>query len=271
MRARAVRSGRRSILVDLPLAEADRVKLLGYLQKPVADGVELRVEALDGTGTSMPLTGNVQRSWTVREERTEPLTVSPRFAEAVAPAPAGGALLADAGGLPGVTTADPMVLQLHSALMVSYREREQLLYRVLESEADTRRSFVAITDTVVRGLAAQSSELRSVATSVATREAGLIGEVLEAGRRAADAETAAIVAAMENEQQTGADTSGTLEQLLGLVTAVKGGDPTTLLPSLVKRLAAGEGTAALRSAVAALGPAEQQQLAETVGAAMVPA
>ena len=237
VRVRGRRSGVPSASRPAPLSERDRQELLSVAQDMTRPGVELRVEALDGTGTSLPIA--VQSSWTLPSS-------TPTVEQTVR---------GEGDAIGGLTPEATELLQLQSALSISYQARDALVNRVLDEAAETRRALVAMAQVQGDALARQSSELRAVASSVAHRDGDLIEKVLAAYQGTAEAEVAAALAAMDGEE--GPDP---MAAVTGLLSALRGQEPSTLLPGLLKRLAAGEGADALASAVGGLTPDERSAL-----------
>lgn len=140
--------------------------------------------------------------------------------------------------------------------------------QVLEQSRDAQAFARDTTSAVLRSLDAQSTALRVLAGTVGERDRTLIGRVMDAEQRAAQAEAGAALA-----EAAGGGDDGGLGELVKLVSAVRGGgapDPKAILPGLLRKLAAGEGQAALAASVRAMTEVERANLLAAIQGAFAP-
>lgn len=222
-------------------------------------GRALRIDWLGAGGRNVPSDGRT--TYFRVQEEAEPME-STNTRTSTRPAPT----VVDAGQPISLSSLDAgqraTAQGLEGALLVAL-DRAQT--QALDAARDAQSFAQQIALGAQKALGEQSAALRVMASSVAQRDGALVNRTIEAERRAADAEAVAAL----SEGSTGEQSE--LAALVGLVQAVKGGgaaDPKAILPSLVKRLAAGEGAPALRAALAGLSADEKTALFAHIQSAM---
>ena len=253
--------GKGSRTFPFPARERAIISAWGWALQRLQPGDRLRLDPLDSGGHA--LSCPVRSSWTMprsptpRPQELPPMptqtqTTQPRIVD-IDPPQALQELPPGASGQ-GVSAPAALVqlVQTQATQLVSMAQAQTVAAQVAAQE-HTRLSTV-----LAEALTQQSRELRMLAASVATRDAELVQQVIEAQGARAEAEVGAALSLAGTE---GADTPAqALQAMADLVGAVRGGDPAQILPRMVKRLAAGEGEENLRSAVAQLSEPERLAL-----------
>ncbi len=256
--------GRGSRTFPAPARERAIISAWGWALQRLQPGDRLRLDPLDSGGHA--LSCPVRSSWTIprpstpRPQELPPMptqtqtaqTAQPRILDIDPPQ----ALQELPPGVAGQGVSAPAALvqlvQTQAAQLVSMAQAQTVAAQVAAQE-HTRLSTV-----LAEALTQQSRELRMLSTSVATRDAELVQQVIEAQGARAEAE---IGAALSLAGGDSADSpTQALQAVAELIGNVKAGDPSQLLPRMVRRLAAGEGEDSLRSAVAQLSEPERVAL-----------